>query len=164
MASKTSLTISLRVDGIADTLRAFQRMPKDANAKLRDAAQAISRDVATSAAQAGRRDETPQSALVAKTVKAVRDRTPAVTVGGTRKLGRHRVPAYALVFASEFGMNKRSGWYARPRYRGATGRQYQPHSGREGHWFFPTIEGQQSAIARRWHAAADAIIDEVGEA
>lgn len=160
--AKQALTITLRVDGIRETLAALRKLPKDASAELRKASLEISRSVAEKAKAAGQR-EGRQAAAVAKTVRAQRDRVPAVVAGGTKRIGRHKTPAFRLLFASEFGQNRRTGWYAARRYAGSAGRQYRPHQGRQGIWFFPTVEAEQADIARRWQAAADEVIEKFGE-
>ncbi|MEV0726004.1 hypothetical protein AB0I37_24900 [Micromonospora purpureochromogenes] len=160
--AKSALTFTLRIDGARETLAALRKLPKDANNELRQASLAISRAVAEKAKAAGAR-EGGQAAAVARTVRAQRDRVPAVVAGGTRRLGRHKTPAFNLLFASEFGQNRRTGWYAAPKYAGSAGRQYRPHRGRQGIWFFPTVEAEQADIARRWQQAADEVIEKFGE-
>lgn len=155
--AKTALTVTVRIDGLRETLQAFREMPKDANDELRDRSRELAQVLADRARAAGQA-EGGQAALVAGTVKAARDRVPVVQAGGTRKLGRHKAPAWGLLFASEFGMTRRSGWYASPRYGRSTARQYQPHQGQQGIWFFPTVEGAQTEISRQWNQAADAIV------
>lgn len=159
MAKKQSLTLTLHIEGVRETLRAFNQLPKEASDKLRDRAQEIAQDLAVKAKAAGVA-EGRQARLVASTVKARRDRLPVVVAGGTKKLGRKRAPAYALLFGSEFGMNSRSGWYASPRYDNATGRQYKPHRGRNSYWFFATADKERERISDAWNKAADEIVRE----
>jgi len=54
--------------------------------------------------------------------------------GETVKAGPH-----PMLFGTEFGMNRKSGWYARPEFRHATAHQYFPHNG-SGYWWNPTIQ------------------------
>lgn len=157
MARKTGLVVSVRIDGVRDVLGAFRRLPKDANTELRKASLKIA-DAVADEARAAAVTEGRQAALLAPTVKAVRDRVPAVQAGGTKRVGRKKAPAYRLLFAAEFGMNRRSGWYSDPRFEGSTGRQFRPHQGQRGIWFFPSVEAQQSRISREWNEAADEII------
>lgn len=157
MAPNRALTVNLAIDGVRETLAAFRSLPKDANDQLRERSRKLAEIVAERAKAAGQA-EGKQAALVARTVKARRDRVPVVQAGGTRRLGRHRAPAFGLLFASEFGMDQRSGWYANQRYRRSTGMQYEPHTGQEGLWFFPTVEAAQPMINREWNAAADEIL------
>jgi len=157
VAPKQALTVNLAIDGVRETLAAFRSLPKDANDQLRERSRKLAEIVAERAKAAGQA-EGKQAALVARTVRARRDRVPVVQAGGTRRLGRHRAPAFGLLFASEFGMDQRSGWYANQRYRRSTGMQYEPHTGQEGLWFFPTVEAAQPMINREWNAAADEIM------
>lgn len=143
-----SLTITLRVDGIRETLAAFKKLPKDASDALRDRTKELSRDLAT-AVQASARVEGRQAAALASTVKARRDRVPVIVAGGTKRLGRNRKPAYKLLFGSEFGANRL--------------RQYKPHLGRGSYWFFRTVEDEQVTIAAAWGKAADDIVRAFGE-
>lgn len=138
------MTMNVRIEGARETLAAFRAMPKNATAELREAALDLSRDMAGWATAAGAA-EGSQAALVARTVRAVRDRVPVVQAGGTRRLGSRRKPAWKLLFGSEFGSNQ---------YRQFPHR----HQGRTGIWFFPSIEQHQAQIARRWLAAADRVI------
>ncbi|EHR62630.1 hypothetical protein [Saccharomonospora cyanea] len=154
---KTALTLNLAIDNVKPTLAAFRKLPKEANNQLRERSKALAELVATRIKAAGLA-EGKQAALVARTVKARRDRVPVVQAGGTKKLGRHQAPAYSLLFGSEFGMNQRTGWYAAARYQRSIGYQYHPHTGRQGAWFFPTAEAQQPMINREWNAAADEIL------
>ncbi|WP_250009135.1 hypothetical protein [Actinoplanes sp. M2I2] len=141
--AKKELLVTVRIDGIRETLAALAKLPKEANDELRAAALEISKELSEAAKQAGER-EGGQAALVATTVKRRRDRVPVVVAGGTKKLGRNRAPAYKLLFGSEFGAN----YYE----------QYRPHLGRGSYWFFQSIEAEQATIAKKWLDAADAII------
>lgn len=160
---QTSLTVRVSIEGVQETIRAFSLLPKDANNQLRDASLALARELAARARVDGEAHGGPQGRLVAQTVKAMRDRVPVVQAGGTRKLGRHRAPAYGLVFGSVFGMNRHSGWYAEPRFARSTGFQFRPHRGSAAYWFFPVIEQSAAEISRRWNEAADRIVRNFSE-
>lgn len=144
MAKKSSLTFTIRQEGVRETLAAFRGLPKEANQQLRKASSKIAADFAPKAAAAGAA-EGHQAALVAKTVRPGFDRVPVVTAGGTRRLGRRKAPAWKLLFGSEFGSNRFTQF---PR----------PHTGTKGSWFFPTIEAQASAISKAWLVAADEVL------
>ena len=161
MASK-GLVVRLHIVGARETLAALKALPADASVELRDASRRIAQTMQgriRSAAVA----EGGQAAAVAKTVRARRDRLPVVVAGGTRRVGRHRTPAYRLLFGSEFGMNQRSGWYARPRYASSVGRQYKPHRGRASYWFFTTVDDSQAEMVTEWRRAADTVIRRFGD-
>lgn len=158
MASK-ALTVTMRIEGARQTLAAFRRLPDEANKSLRERSFELASSLAGKVAAAARADS-PQSALMARTVKAQRDRVPTITAGGSTRVGRHRTPAWALLFGSEFGANGRFGWYAKPRYDRSAGRQYKPHLGRGSYWFFRTIEDSETQIAKAWQRVADDIVRE----
>lgn len=142
--AKRTLDIGIRIEGVRETLRAFNGLPKEASNELRDAALDLAGLMATSVKAAGAR-EGSQAALVATTVKATRDRVPVVQAGGTKRLGSRRAPAWKLLFGAEFGSNRYTQFPRR-------------HQGSAGIWIFPTIEAESSAIARRWEQAADRIV------
>jgi hypothetical protein len=142
------ITVRVRIDGLRETIAALNRLPKEADLEIRAAAQELAKDMAAAAAAAGR-GEGRQAALVATTVKAMRDRVPVVNAGGARRLGRNREPAYKLLFGSEFGAT---------RYK-----QYKPHLGSGSYWFFRTVDEKQAEISAAWLQAADEIIRRFGE-
>lgn len=143
MAKSQALTVNIRIDGLRETLAALTVLGKDASNELRDKAKEISEELAKSARAAGQA-EGSQAALVATTVKAMRDRVPVVQAGGTKRLGRNKKPAYKLLFGSEFGSNSL--------------KQYKPHVGSGSYWFFQTIEAEQVTVSRKWLEAADEVI------
>lgn len=160
--AKTSLTLKIKLDGAREILAAFRQLPKDASASLRTRTLELSKVLADRAAQAARSDSR-QSALLAGTVKATRDRVPSVQVGGARRVGRNRAPAWGILFGSEFGMNSRSGWYAAPRYDSSPGDQYRENRGRQGYWFFPIVDEHSDDISRAWRRVVDDVIRQFGE-
>jgi hypothetical protein len=156
--AKTGLTIKIKIEGVRETLRGFNALPKNANDALKDRTKEIAAKVAQSAKDAGVRAGS-QAALVSRSVKVKRDRVPAVQAGGSSPaLGRYGAPPSALLFGSEFGMNAHSGWYHQSRYNESAGSQYHPHTGRVGAWFFPTVEREAPAISDAWNRAADDIV------
>lgn len=54
--------------------------------------------------------------------------------GDTVKAGPH-----PMLFGTEFGMNRKSGWYGRPEFRHSPHLQYFRHNG-AGYWWNPTIQ------------------------
>lgn len=158
---KTTLTVDVNIDGVRETLAAFRALPKDANNELRTASLRLAELLAVKAKIAAIADS-PLAALMAPTIKAVRDRVPVIQAGGTRRVGRNKAPASALLFVGEFGMNARSGWYARDRYALSMGYQHRPHGGKTGYWFFPMVEANAAMISREWNAAADQVLAAFG--
>lgn len=153
--SPEPLIVRMRVDGVAETLKAFRDLPKEASAELRQAALGLSRDLALKVQAAGL-SEGRQASELAGTVKAKFDRTPSITVGGTKALGRNRTPAWRLLIGSEFGMEGQGG-------KGAGTRNFAPHGfahrqSPQGIWIFPTVRAAEGEIAAGWSAAADEIV------
>lgn len=141
------LTVTLHVEGVKDTLDKFNELPKEANDAIKDRATEIARPVAERVRSAAK--SRPQDALLAPTVRVRRDRLPVVIAGGAKKVGRNRVPAYKVLFGSEFGSNHL--------------KQFRPHLGQAGYWFFPTIEDAGREISDAWNQAAGDVIDEFTE-
>ncbi|MEV6879109.1 hypothetical protein [Amycolatopsis sp. NPDC051128] len=161
--AKTTLVVTVRIDGVREILRAFSVLPKSAQKAIRDHSQALARKLAVKAVVDVSAHGGPQGPNLATTVKAVRDRVPAIQVGGTRKLGRHLSPAWGMLFGSLFGMNGRSGWFSAARYASAAGRQYRPHAGQQAYAFFPLVEAEAPTISREWHAAVDDVVREFSQ-
>lgn len=162
--AKTSLTVKVQIEGLRETLKAFNDMPKDASNELRDASLKLAQLLAAKAKVDATLHGGPQGKLLAPTVKARRDRVPVVEAGGTTKVGRNKVPAYGVLFGSVFGMDQRSGWYGSARYRHGIGEQYRPHQGAgASYWFFPVIEQSAPEISAAWNKAANEIVRKFSE-
>jgi len=159
--ARQTLTVKVSITGVRTTLRKLQYLPKEASDKLRDESQKLAGFLALNAKAAGYA-EGRQVGLVAGTIKAVRDRVPSITMGGSARLGRNRKPAYGLLFAAEFGMDGRSGWYGAPRYGSSSGRQWHPHLGTDGYFFFKTVDRNAAQIDEAWNRVADDVINEFG--
>jgi hypothetical protein len=146
---KDTLTFNLKIDGAKETLKALNRLPKEANKAVKDGSMELARVLATRVKAAAVADKSPQSALLARTVRARRDRVPVIVAGGDRLLGRRKVPAWRLLFGAEMGSN------AHPQFHHA-------HSGRKGYWFFPTASREAPTIAKAWNEVADQIVNAYG--
>jgi hypothetical protein len=144
------ITVRLKITGAHQTLAAFRRLPKEASKELRDANQSISeelRDLIRSAAAGSDK----QSALMVPTIKSRRDRVPSIEAGGTRKVGRHKVPAYKLVYGSNFGATYLHQF-----------RKHNGGAGSEDYWFFTTVEHNEARLVEQWTQAADRILNDWG--
>ena len=149
--AKGGLKLPVRIEGADEVIRALTKLPTDARRELSNEAFDISKSLTDRIKIAGRA-QGGQARRAAGTVREVRAGAwPAVQASNT---GRAR----GLLFASEFGMTRRSGWYARGRYFASEGRQYRPHLGRGSYWFFRTAEAMAGWIEREWHKAADATV------
>lgn len=155
--AKQTITVKVEIHGVRPILAAFRKLPKDASSALRDKSGELAARLAKSAQRAGQAAGA-QAAAVASTVRVARDRLPAIQAGGAKRITRGRVAAYRLLFGSEFGASGRYGWYAQTRYSQSEGRQFPPHQGQRGMWFFPTVERESPAIAKGWHEAVEEIV------
>ncbi|NUR80723.1 MAG: hypothetical protein HOQ21_09805 [Dermatophilaceae bacterium] len=135
--TKRTITVTIRIPGIRETIRAYNQLPDDASDEMRVASLRIANVVAVDIRAAARTN--PQSALMVPTVRAAKDRVPVIKAGGARRVGRNRVPAYKVLFGSEFGAT--------------TLKQYRAfQSG--GYWFFETVEKDRDYITTKYLAAA----------
>jgi hypothetical protein len=143
----TTTKMTVHVEGLTETVRAFNRYGKAANNELRDAAQGEVNKVAPMLVAAMRSDGGP-SALVASSVSAKRDRYPVIKAAGskrvaTRKRGRGARPrAGDLFFGAEFGGRGRS-----------TTQQFRPWKGTTGYAFYPTLRRHTSDIVDGYRKA-----------
>lgn len=143
-------TFKVSISGADEVLRAFDKLPKDADDELRAQAFDIAKVLADRIKYAGRA-HSRQAARAASTVKEVKGRWPTIQASNT---GR----AKGLLFGSEFGMTRHSGWYNKRRYRKSTGHQFGPHLGAGSYWFFKTADELQPYVADQWREVADNVV------
>lgn len=147
--------VRVSMHGVADMRAAFRRLPKDASRALKDRTGDLAFDLAqrvhNSAVGSSR-----QSAAVAKSVKARRDRVPVVVAGGNQRVTRQRkvsagqrpTKAGDLTFGANFGATRL--------------RQFRPRrgAGDDDYWFFTTIEENRERIDTAWGRVLDDIASE----
>lgn len=135
------------VEGAARIERQFAELPKWARDELRDGLNKITADLARRVRAAGRA-ESRQAARASSTVRASRGTRPQVAAG-----------PHDLLFLSEFGMDRHTGWYGKPRYNHSKARNSQhPHLGGGSYWFFRTQEESSAETAREANDIADAVV------
>lgn len=144
---KQQLTIGIKIDGVRETLAAFRRMPREASEALRIRSGELAASLAGKV-QAAAHADSPQSALMAATVKPRRDRIPVIEAGGSARVGSRSTPAYNILFGSEFGSRQ---------YR-----QFRPHLGRDSYWMFRTVDENEVQIAAGWELVVEDIRREFG--
>jgi hypothetical protein len=139
--------VKVEVEGLEETLRAFNRYGKDANRELRQAA-GVEVDRMIAALIVAGEGAGSQAALTAGSVKRRSDRVPVIVAGGTRRLKRTsskgKATAGDVFFGAEFGGGRRP-----------STRQFPPWVGRRGYWFWPTIRRHLPDLRRRYIAALD---------
>lgn len=141
-----SKTARVRVENLNNVLRAFDRLPGEANRILKERTQELARRLAAQvkAAAAG---DSRQSRRAASTVRPAGGNTPSVTAG-----------PHPLLFGSEFGATRKFGWYSKGRYWSSPAKQFRPHRGGNSYWFFRTVEDRNEEIQQEWRDTADAIV------
>lgn len=144
---------TVRAEGAREILRAFERLPGEAQEIVRRRSYLLAQKLAVIVAAAGRADSR-QSAVAAGSVQAEPGRVPMITAGkgGSQK-------ARDLLFGSEFGATRRFGWYARARFFDSPGRQFRPHRGAASYWFFDAVDRNQDETTRAYSEMADEIIE-----
>jgi hypothetical protein len=119
-------TVRVETPGLFETLKATQGLEADlrrtANGELRAIARTCAGELATELKQAAASSPTPQARLMAPTIRVKSDRIPVVSIGGSRRVGRHKTPAARLVWGSESG-----------------GRNFRAPAG-GSYWIKPTVE------------------------
>lgn len=121
------------IEGLPAFHAAAAGLPRAAQEASDDATERIARDEASRIRGAAARSSR-QSARVAGSVRAVGGSAPGVSAGGV------------LFFGAEFGAR--------------TLRQFRPHRGHTGYWFWPTLRADERRIDQRWDEAGDAIEQE----
>lgn len=130
------------VDGLGDILRAFRTLPKEASADLRTASQAIAdRHMVPAWKNAAAYYAGPWGEKLAESVRAKRDRVPAVQIGGNRKVFSGGASATMVRYPSDAGQVRPS---IPPAFTGTD-------------WIGRTREYQPAAI-REWSQAVDRVL------
>ena len=147
-------------------MAAFKIMPKEAQDELRTANKKMVSKIAEQMKAAAPSAANPKQAiLLARSIKANKDRIPSISVGGGRRAPvsrkatqRSLKPTYGELLAAEFGA-KAPGPNTFP--QGA--RKFAPRSGYSkgqprGYFVFPTLRKAQPAIRREFLQTMDRII------
>jgi hypothetical protein len=140
---RISLGGGQQIEGLQETLRAFNRLGREANAAVRNAAKQVA--AATATAAQNRAQGVPQQAsIAAQSIRPKSDRIPALQAGGGMKVGTTGVAAGAIFFGAEYGGRGRD-----------TTMQFLPHRGQTGYFLWPTIRARQYEDAAIYISALD---------
>jgi hypothetical protein len=157
MAEKESIKFGVRIEGLSQTIKAFNKLDKDGKNAARDEVLKISQLLAERIRARAPADKRYQNLAVS--VRAGRDRVPVIYIGGraTPRVSGGGGPR-ELVIGMEFGADQAgpNGWRFPPR----TPRQGR---GNAGYWIYPTLKANQDEIIRLWFDAMDRIIEEWSE-
>jgi hypothetical protein len=161
------------IEGVNATLRAYNKLGKDARNATKTEVFKVAELVAKRTAAAGRA-RGGRDALLAGTAKVRRDRIPIVEYGGKGRAGVSGGATFnQLVYGMEFGSigmgaratdrpsgrpsNQTPGW----RFPVRTARKGR--TGNVGYWIFPTASQMGPEIAELWLNALDKIAREWGD-
>ena len=132
--ARTTGGASVEVDGLLETLKAFQALERDlrseANAELRSAARTCATMLAGHLARAAAASGVPVARRVARSIRVKSDRIPVVSIGGPLKVGASGGAAGALVWGSEHGPHGDVNRFAVP-------------ASSAGYWIAPTVKAFQ---------------------
>lgn len=131
MARSASTSFSIDVDGLEETLKAFQTLERDfarpeANVKLRDAAGKCADGAKGELVRSASSSGVPVAPRVARSIRVVRDRMPAISIGGPMPVGAGGGRASDILWGSEHGPSGEVNHFAVP-----------PGS---GYWIKPAID------------------------
>ena len=133
------------VDGLNDVLRAFKALPKEASAELRQASNKIAADYMVPVWQnAALYYAGPWGQVIADSVKVKRDRVPAVSIGGNRKVLSGGGTATMVRWPSDTGQGRES---------------FAPFE--QTNWI-SNVRAYQPAALREWGNAVDRIVRKWG--
>jgi hypothetical protein len=157
------ITIKPDLSDYRGLLKAISQMDKDSQGALKSDVQSISNWTAQGMVYASYgAPMARQSAIVASTIRANKDRIPNVTIGGSRGRASGGANAGQLLFGNEFGSDRNvkgsagsfpNGGFKFPQRSPSQGR------GNAGYWIFPTLKAMQPEIRRRWEQAVLKVLD-----
>ena len=165
--TRTTIKIQPDMRDLRDTLKALNKMDKEANTELKDDVQSITMWMANAIQQAGFAHPIypKQAAIVARTVRGNRDRIPSVTIGGSKGRVSGGANAGQLLFGNEFG-GDRNAFGNKTAFKNG-GFRFPPRTDREGrgnvgYWIFPTLKENQTTLTDKWKAAVQRVFDKWG--
>lgn len=130
--------------------KAFRTMDENSKGILKDEVAGITRwvaaDMRTAALSAPR---ARQAAVVAESIRPLRDRVPYIVAGGRRSRFSNGIAAGVGLYGNEFGSD---------RYRQFPWRSPKLGRGSEGYWIYPTLRRSQSRLTREWKNAIEKYI------
>jgi hypothetical protein len=146
--------LSVEVEGLKETIKAFNRLDKDGKKSARAAVRTVSELVASKLRSSAPAQVRYQNLVVSIRTKS--DRAPKVEIG---RLANPKVSGGAgpreLVIGMEFGADQSgpNGWRFPPR---------TPRYGRgnAGYWIFPTARRNQTEIRKLWADSLNKAITE----
>ena len=157
---------SIQIVGLKEALRAYQQFDARFNKEMRKASAEVAKTLLDDVrAEAGTAARSRQALEVLKGMRVRSDRIPTIKLSGSSpfvsasnpnrdrgKKGGKKVTRGMVFFGAEFGggatsLNGRT-W----KVRGGT-KQFLPHRGTRGYFFWPTVRKNKSKIAKEFNDA-----------
>ena len=148
--AKRNLTVSLEVEGAAELMAAFSRLPAAVKERVREAGEMIAASEVPRL-QAAARADSEQLALIAPSITTRSADFPSIVAGGTGKVPGHDATYGDILFGAEFGGGKSR----------AT-RQFRKHKGTEGYALFPQLREDQDEMVDAYMVAIRQAQEDVG--
>ena len=147
------MKVGIEVEGLREVLARLNKLGPDLNKEVRVSSKEIAEEEAGRIRSAAGGSGDVVSAAVGATVRARSDRLPSIVGGGARRLqqlsGKPRLSD--VFFGAEYGGGKR-----------ATTRQFRPHKGKVGYWFWPQIREDQELMLRQWTEGLERVLNRSG--
>lgn len=173
-AGQGSFRIEIEPFALQNLISTLNKLDKETQAQVRDAAAPLSKRLAGQIMQFGDSSPTPQTKLVMESITTPRDRLVRVDIGGPKIVGRKYggvpsksgkgkkvkqtgAPAGALLWGSEYGSHSgvdRAG-------RKYTNRFSAPQN-RGGYWLNPATDYYAPVVAKEYISIITGIIKELG--
>lgn len=151
----TAKAFDTYVDGLNDILRAFRKLPKEASAEMRVASQAVAdKHMAPAWRNAALRYAGPWGEGIAGSVRAKKDRVPAVSIGYKKKIFSGGASSITVRYPSDMGNRGKAGPY---RYTD-DGPQGTPVAFGEGSNWMVNVKNYKPAAMQEWTKAVDRIV------
>lgn len=178
MAFKTtkgqgSFRIEVEPFALQNLLQTLNKLDKETQGRVRDAAQPLSKRLAGQLQQFGDASPIPQTKLVLQSILTPRDRLIRVDIGGTKKVGRpyggtasksgkgnkvgrSAAPAGALLWGSEYGSHPGVDRIGR-KYSNRFKVRYNP----AGYWLNKGVEFYTPVVAKEYISIVTGIIKDL---
>lgn len=141
-------SLSVRVYGAREVERALDKLPGEVRTQVRRGLAGLAGRYTQLIRAAAHADSKPAARAATTVRSSVRGAGVEVSAG-----------PHPLLFLSEFGMNKHTGWYGKPRYwKGPPNAPHRHPGGGSSYWFFETVERHRDEIDQRAREIADAIV------
>lgn len=145
MASGNTLRVTVRGD--EEVERALDKLPAEARTQLRRGLAGLAGHFTQLIRAAAAADSRPARRAATTVRSSVAGAGVQVTAG-----------PHPLLFLSEFGMDKHTGWYGKPRYWKGGPNAPHAHRGSSSYWFFHTVDQHRDEVDSKAREIGDAVV------